>query len=56
METRVLLSLGVIGMIAGTLVAISASRLPAHQLKLERCAAGFLLSGIALIALIFPMI
>jgi hypothetical protein len=56
METRVVMSLGVIGMIAGTLVAISAPHLPAHQLKLERCAAGFLVSGIALIALMFPMI
>jgi len=56
METRVLMSLGVIGIIAGALVAISAPRVPARQLNLERCAAGFLVSGIALIALIFPMI
>jgi hypothetical protein len=56
METPVLMLLGVMGMIVGMLVAIGAQRVPVHQTKLERCAAGFLVSGIALIALMFPMI
>jgi hypothetical protein len=56
MEIHVLMLLGVIGMIAGTLVAIGAQRVPVHRAKLERSAAGFLVGGIALIALMFPMI
>jgi len=56
MESGVLILLGAIVMVAGALVAISAPRLPVRQIILDRCAASFLVSGIALIALMFPMI
>ena len=47
--------LGAIAMIAGMLVVTCAQRLPVHRAVLERCAASLLVSGIALVALMFPM-
>ena len=47
--------LGAIATIAGILVVACAERLPVDRAVLERCGASLLVSGIALVALMFPM-
>ena len=47
--------LGTIAVIAGMLVVACAEHRPVNRAVLERCAASLLVSGIALVALMFPM-
>jgi len=56
METSVSFLLGAVGMISGAAIAVGAGRFPSHRPTLERCAAYFIVTGVALIALAFPTI
>ena len=48
--------LGAAAAVAGAIAAMSAGNFPKHRTRLESWGGGLLLSGVALIALAFPIV
>jgi hypothetical protein len=54
-ETKVLISIGAAGILSGLVATATAARFPAYRKRLEQWGSGLFVSGIALLAIAFPM-
>lgn len=55
-ERDVVMVLGLAAVVLGAVAAMSAGNFPPHRARLERWGGALLLSGVALIALAFPIV
>jgi hypothetical protein len=52
----VLISIGSAGIVSGLVATATAARFPAHRKRLEQWGGGLFVSGVAVLAMAFPML